>query len=153
MRYGKILSIPDTMILKYFEFCTDITESELLDYKTQLESNEINPRDTKRKLARDVVSIYHGSEAASEAEENFDKLFIKKDIPDNIPEYALTEPAKLIDIMVSNNMVSSNGEARRMIKQGAVKLDNEKVDDGFIQIDPGTNVTLKVGKRRFLKIT
>ena len=151
--YGKVLSIPDSMILKYFEFCTDITSSELLNCKNELESGRVNPRDTKRKLARDIVSIYRGKEKSEEAEKNFDKLFIKKDIPDDIPECIIKEKTKLIDLMVSNNMVSSNGEARRMIKQGAVKLNNEKVDDGFIHIEPGSNVTLKVGKRRFLKIT
>ena len=151
--YGKILSIPDTMILKYFEFCTEITYSELLNCKDKLESDEANPRDTKRKLARDIVSIYHGRKMSEQAEQSFDKLFIKKDIPDDIPECLIKEKTKLIDLMVSNNMVASNGEARRMIKQRAVKLDNEKVDDGFIHIEPGSNVILKVGKRRFLKIT
>ena len=150
--YGKILSIPDTMILKYFEFCTEITYSELSNCKDKLESGEANPRDTKRKLARDIVSIYHGRKMSEQAEQSFDKLFIKKDIPDDIPECVIKEKTKLIDLMVSNKMVASNGEARRMIKQGAVKLDNEKVDDGFIHIEPGSNVTLKVGKRRFLKI-
>jgi len=151
--YGKVLSIPDTMILKYFEFCTDITDKELSDYKDQLETGKMNPRDSKRKLARDIVSIYHSSDIANDAEQNFDKLFIKKDIPDDIPECKLEKPTKLIDVMVLNNMVSSNGEARRMIKQGAVKLNNEKVEDGFVHIEPGSNTTLKVGKRRFLKIT
>ena len=151
--YGKVLSIPDTMILKYFEFCTDITDKELSDYENQLETGKMNPRDSKRKLARDIVSIYHSSDIANDAEQNFDKLFIKKDIPDDIPECKLEKPTKLIDVMVLNNMVSSNGEARRMIKQGAVKLNNEKVEDGFVHIEPGSNTTLKVGKRRFLKIT
>ena len=129
--YGKLLSIPDTMIVKYFEFCTNITKEQLLDYKKQLDSGDVNPRDTKRQLARDIVSIYHSAESAENAEKNFDKLFIKKDIPDDILECTLTESTKLIDIMVSNNMVASNGEARRMIKQGAVKLDDVKADDGF----------------------
>ena len=150
--YGKVLSIPDTMILKYFEFCTNITMDELLGYKNQLDSGKVNPRDTKRQLARDIISIYHDAEGANNAEQNFDKLFIKKNVPDDIPECRLTESTKLIDVMVLYNIVSSNGEARRMIKQGAVKLDDIKVKDGFIQIEPGSNVTLKVGKRRFLKI-
>ena len=150
--YGKVLSIPDTMILKYFEFCTNIRDDELLACKSQLESGKVNPRDTKRQLARDIVAIYHSSDMAIAAEQNFDKLFIKKDIPDDIPECILLEPTKLIDVMVSNGMVASNGEARRMIKQGAVKLNDEKINDGFINIDSGNNLILKVGKRRFLKI-
>ena len=94
--YGKVLSIPDSMILKYFEFCTNITSSELLNCKNELESGRVNPRDTKRKLARDIVSIYRGKEKSEEAEKNFDKLFIKKDIPDDIPECVIKEKTKLI---------------------------------------------------------
>ena len=150
--YGKVLSIPDTMILKYFKFCTNITEENLKQTEAQLNSGDVNPRDIKRTLARDIVSIYYDESASMKAEENFDQLFISKTIPDDIPECTLSEPTRLIDIMVSNNLVASNGEAKRMIKQGAVKLNDEKIDDGFISIEPGNDNILKVGKRRFLKI-
>ena len=150
--YGKVLSIPDTMILKYFEFCTNITKENLKQTEAQLNSGDVNPRDIKRTLARDIVSIYYDESASMKAEENFDQLFISKTIPDDIPECTLSEPTRLIDIMVSNNLVASNGEAKRMIKQGAVKLNDEKIDDGFMSIEPGNENILKVGKRRFLKI-
>ena len=84
--------------------------------------------------------------------QSFDQLFISKQIPEDIPECLLSEPTRLIDVMVSNKLVSSNGEAKRMIKQGAVKLNDDKMDDGFMLIDPGSENILKVGKRRFLKI-
>ena len=150
--YGKVLSIPDTMIAKYYEFCTNITKEDLNKIDSDLSSGAVNPRDTKRALARDVVSIYHDQDAAQQAEQNFDQLFIKKKVPDDIPEATLDGPSKLIDVMVSNNMVSSNGEAKRMVKQGAVKINDEKIDDPFISIEPGNDDILKVGKRRFLKI-
>ena len=150
--YGKVLSIPDNLILKYFEFCTNATKEDLSSYSEQLESGTINPRDLKRKLARDVVSIYYDTDKANHAEEQFDKLFIKKGVPDDIEEITLSGPTRLIDIVVSNNMVSSNGEAKRMVKQGAVKIDDVKIDDAFILIDPGKEKIIKVGKRRFLKI-
>ena len=150
--YGKILSIPDTMISKYYEFCTNIIKEDLEKITRELDSGSVNPRDTKRALARDVVSIYYDEDTSLKAEQNFDQLFISKQIPDDIPECSLSEPTRLIDIMVSNKLVSSNGEAKRMIKQGAVKINDEKMDDGFMLIDPGSENILKVGKRRFLKI-
>ena len=150
--YGKILSIPDTMISKYYEFCTNITKEDLDKITRELDSGSVNPRDTKRALARDVVSIYYDEDTSLNAEQNFDQLFISKQIPDDIPECSLSESMRLIDIMVSNKLVSSNGEAKRMIKQGAVKLNDDKMDDGFMLIDPGSENILKVGKRRFLKI-
>ena len=150
--YGKVLSIPDDLIVKYFEFCTNSTNQELSDYKNQLDSGTVNPRDLKRKLARDIVSIYYDEDKANNAEQQFDQLFIKKGVPDDIPEFTLSESMRLIDIMVSNNMVSSNGEGKRMVQQGAVKIDDMKVDDAFILVDPGEEKIIKVGKRRFLKI-
>ena len=99
-----------------------------------------------------MVSIYHNSELALKAEENFDNLFIKKDVPDDIPEVKIDSNKKLVEIMVLNKMVSSNGEAKRMIKQGAVKLNDEKVMDMHMEISPNQDIILKVGKRKFLKI-
>ena len=102
---------------------------------------------------RDKVGarIYLGAHA--KAEFDFDALFIKKDIPDDIPEYTLSSAESLVSIMVGNNLVSSNGDAKRMIKQGAVKLDDEKVSDMFLEISPDSEKVLKVGKRKFLRIT
>ena len=150
--YGKVLSIPDNLILKYFEYCTNSTKEDLERHSKGLESGESNPRDLKRELARDIISIYYDRDKADSAEQQFDKLFINKGTPDDIEEVTLSEVTRLIDVMVSNNMVSSNGEAKRMVKQGAVKIDDVKIDDAFISIEPGEGKVLKVGKRRFLKI-
>ena len=148
--YGKTLSIPDELIDKYFEYCTRV--DNLDEIKSSLKDRTGNPRDLKRKLARELVTIYHDSKSASKAEKDFDNLFIKKNIPDNISVINLDSDKKIIEIMVSNNMVSSNAEAKRMIKQGAVKLNDEKVIDINLEISPNKNIILKVGKRKFLKI-
>ena len=148
--YGKILSIPDNLIGKYFEFCTRV--DDINEIKESIKNEAHNPRDLKRRLAREIVSIYHDSDSAKKAELEFDKMFINKDIPDDIPEYKLTKKMKLIDIIVSNKILMSNGEAKRMIKQGAVKIDNNKVYDVFLEIEPNNKFILKVGKRKFLKI-
>ncbi len=150
--YGRTLSIPDSLIGRYFEFATEITNEKLTSIKDDLENGVSNPRDLKRELARELVSLYHDNDAALTAEKEFDALFIQKDEPDDMPEYRLAESEKLIGIMVKNGMVASNGEGKRMISQGGVRLDKEKVDDIHSTIEPGENVVLKVGKRKFLRI-
>ncbi len=148
--YGKTLSIPDSLIIKYFEYCTRV--EDLKQIKNSLSNGNDNPRDLKRRLARELVSIYYNYECAEKAEQDFDSLFIKKDIPENIKNIKIKITTKIIDIMVSNNMVSSNGEAKRMIKQGAVKVDNLKISDIQAEINPDDTAILKVGKRKFIKI-
>ena len=148
--YGKTLSIPDELIAKYFEYCTRVDDLDAI--KESLINGTGNPRDLKRRLARELVTIYHNSNLALKAEQDFDNLFIKKDIPDDIPEIKIDSTQKLVEIMVLNNMVSSNGEAKRMIKQGAVKINDEKVVDMYMEISSGETIILKVGKRKFLKI-
>ena len=150
--YGRTLSIPDSLIGRYFKFATEISNDKLTAIENDLENGISNPRDLKRELARELVALYHDNDAALTAEKEFDALFIQKDEPDDIPEYKLTESEKLIGIMVKNGMVASNGEGKRMISQGGVRLDKEKVDDIHSTIEPGENVVLKVGKRKFLRI-
>jgi len=150
--YGRTLSIPDSLIGRYFEFATEIPNDKLTAIENDLENGISNPRDLKRELARELVSLYHDNDAALTAEKEFDALFIQKDEPDDMPEYRLAESEKLIGIMVKNGMVASNGEGKRMISQGGVRLDKEKVDDIHSTIEPGKNVVLKVGKRKFLRI-
>ena len=134
--YGKTLSIPDALISRYFEFATDISNDELNLIKNDLENNISNPRDIKRRLARSIVELYYDKKAAIDAETNFDKLFIKKSVPDNIPEIKINEQKKLMMLMVENKMAASNGEAKRLIKQGGVKIDDIRVDDINHQVDP-----------------
>jgi len=150
--YGRTLSIPDSLIQKYFEYATEISNEDLESIKLDLKEGISNPRDLKRKLARSIVTLYHDKNSALDAEKEFDTMFIKKEEPEDIPEYKLEKSEKLINIMTSNQMVSSNGEARRMIKQGAVRINKDKVDDIHMIVEPEFDIVIKVGKRKFLKV-
>ncbi len=150
--YGKTLSIPDNMIEKYFLLGANADEKKIKEIKNSLNDGKTNPRDIKRELARKIVAIYHSDVLAKKAETNFDKIFIGKEVPDNIPEVKLDKDKLLVDIIASNKLVSSKSEARRLIDQGAVKIDDEKCLDRDQIINKGKSIIIKVGKRRFLKI-
>ena len=150
--YGKILSIPDNMIEKYFLLGANANEKKMKEIKNSLNDGKTNPRDIKRELARRIVAIYHSDVLAKKAETNFDKIFIGKEVPDNIHEVKLDKDELLVDIIASNKLVSSKSEARRLIDQGAVKIDDEKCLDRGKIINKGKSIIIKVGKRRFLKI-
>ncbi len=153
--FGKTLSIPDSLIYNYFELATDISSSELIEIKEQLSNDEINPRDLKRKLAKILVSMYHSKEASIEAENEFDKIFIKKEIPDDIPEVKLDgneNEIVILDLLLKVNLASTKGEARRLVIQGGVSVDGIKVEDINAKLKLKKETILKVGKRKFIKI-
>lgn len=151
--YGKTLSIPDDLMPEWYRLALFRAEEEVATIAADLESGTLHPRDAKRTLARDLVARYHDEAAGREAEAAFDKVFIKKGIPDDIPSITLTEPIGLLDLMNDNDLASSKGEARRLVQGGGVSIDGEKIDDPMITIEPqeGERV-VKVGKRRFLRI-
>lgn len=148
--YGKTMSIPDEMIVKYFLLGADSDSNKIKNIEEQLASGE-NPRNLKRELARSIVDKYYNAQKASEAENHFDQIHLKKDIPDDIPEYKLRNDSLLVDIIADAGLTESKGEARRLIKQNAVKIDGETITDinHMLTVD---EAVLKVGKRRFLKI-
>ena len=153
--FGKTLSIADSLIYTYYELATDISNAELTKVKSDLENPEVNPRNIKRALAKKLVEMYHSAESAKEAEEEFDKIFIKKEIPDEIPLFEITNGQKeisILDLITTVNFAPSKGEARRLVQQGGVTLDGEKIADisAIVQLKP-ENI-LKVGKRKFIKI-
>jgi len=151
-KYGKTMSIPDDMIVNYLTYATgSFSDPEIIKYEKLLESGSINPKKIKEKLAWEIVKTYGSREEADEAEKEFNLIFSKKEIPDEMPEFELKEKMKIIDILVKSNTCSSGGEARRMIKQNAVSFDGKKITDIFAEIFQ--EGVLKVGKRRFLKVT
>jgi len=152
--YGKTLSIPDDLIYTYFELVTDEPIEELKKIKEALENPAINPRDLKRRLARKIVEMYHSQEAAVKAEEEFDKIFVKKGIPDEMPEmkHESSEEITLLDLIMKAGFAPSRGEARRLITQGGVSIDGEKITDAKYSFSPENDFILKVGKRKFMKI-
>ena len=150
--YGKTLSIPDNMIEKYFMLATNYDEKNMDKVKISLSDTKVNPRDIKRELARKIVEIYYSEDLAKKAEENFDKIFIKKDIPDHMAEVKLDEDTLIVDILLLYELVSSKSEARRLIDQGAVKINDQKCVDRDYVIKKDEPLVIKVGKRRFLKV-
>jgi len=150
--YGKVLSIPDNLIFKYFKYVSNLSLKEISDYELSLKTNKINHRDLKRKLAREIVSIYYDNNAASKAEENFDIVIVNKGIPKDIKEVRIEKTIKLVDFLLYYDLVSSKGEAKRLIKQSAVKINDDVVLDLHLNLEVSTVYTIKVGKRRFIKI-
>ena len=150
--YGKILSIPDNLIFKYFKYVSCLTLKEINDFELSLKTNKISHRDLKRKLAREIVSIYYDNKSASQAEENFDRVIVNKGIPKDIKIISISERIGLLDFLFDNNLISSKGEGKRLIKQSAIKLNDEIVKDLHFNLEIKTEYIIKVGKRRFIKI-
>lgn len=153
--YGKTLSIPDELIYNYFELATDITNEELKKIRQDLLDKSVNPRDLKRKLARVLVTMYYNEEAALTAENEFDNIFIKKGLPDTLQEYKNDDGSKeknILDLIVSVGFAPSKAEARRLVQQGGVTIDGEKISDISENIKFDRDKILKVGKRNFIKI-
>tara|TARA_B100002051_G_scaffold48237_1_gene42913 strand:- start:5991 stop:7190 length:1200 start_codon:yes stop_codon:yes gene_type:complete len=150
--YGKVMSINDELVFKYFSLLTKVNNKEIEDFKLNLKSNKLHPKDLKRKLSREIVSIYYDDEAASRAEINFDKIFVNKSIPDNIPEFKVTGEIKIIDCIYKANLITSRSEIKRLIKQGAVRVNDEQILDLNFIVEAKKHNVIKVGKRKFLKI-
>ena len=150
--YGKTLSISDDMIVKWFTLAADADEAVVKSAESRLADSSINPMEVKRELARAVVELYYDAETASQAEQHFNTIVVGKGTPDDIPEFSLNEEDLIVNVIFDAGILQSKGEARRMIKQGAVKLDGESITDIQATITPSGEQILKVGKRRFLKV-
>ena len=151
--YGKAMSIPDELMMRYFMLVTDMSIEEQEQLSKDLESGAAHPRDVKMKLAHTIVRLYHGEEAANFGQEEFVRVFQKHAMPTDIPEYkvAITEEPVFVPQLLSDaGLTASNGEARRSIKAGAFKIDGEKCNEEHIVLKDG--MVLQVGKRKFIKI-
>ena len=154
--YGKVMSIPDTLIVPYYEWLTDVPTSELTEIKSDLDSGSGSAMDLKKRVAGIIVEEYHDLDSASSAREFFERTVQGGEVPDEIPIYALppqvlTTTLRLSNILQENGMTSSAGEARRLIDQGAVRLDDETVTHNIAvsELKPGV---LRVGRRRYLRL-
>jgi tyrosyl-tRNA synthetase len=152
--YGKTLSIPDPMILPYLTLATEVATEEIKAIGAAMQSGQMNPRDAKRRLARELVALYHSHEAAEQAEAEFDKLFAKKEVPEDVAEYRVPEngDVPLAKLIVDSGGAKSNSEARRLIEGGGVQLDGLKVTDVMARIKVEQPKLLKVGKRFFVRL-
>ncbi len=150
--YGKTLSISDDMIVKWFTLAADADESVVKNAEERLAEPSVNPMEVKRDLARAVVELYYDGKTATQAENHFNTVVVGKGIPDDIPEFSLSSEDLIVNVIFDAGLLQSKGEARRMIKQGAVKLDGESVTNIQATILLKSEQILKVGKRRFLKV-
>lgn len=155
--YGKVMSIPDSLIIRYFELATDIHPDELAEIKKAMESGNVNPRDIKMRLAKEITGLYHGEEAAASAEKHFRMVFQKREMPDNISEYAISpdmsdnDGVDAVKLLVQAGFAPSNSEARRLISQGAVKVNGNKINT-FKIAELRDGDIIQAGKLKFIKI-
>jgi tyrosyl-tRNA synthetase len=156
--YGKVMSIPDELIMPYFELITDVPDDELAAVKGQLEEHSVNPMLLKKRLAREIVAQFHSAEAAQEGEAHFEGVFQKRGMPEDMPEHPLPSVARggllsvreLEVLLVEAKVAESRAEARRLIQQRAVEIDGKKVTEEDMALGEGS--VIKVGKRRFLRL-
>ena len=155
--YGKVMSIPDQLIVKYFRLVTDVHPDEIDEMERAMRNNEVNPRDLKMKLALEITKLYHGDWEAVRAEQNFVSVFQKKGIPDDIMEYRLDDKlfsessVDMADLLVKLGFCSSKSEARRLISQGAVRINGRKLTDMYaVGLDNGD--IIQAGKLKFARI-
>lgn len=156
--YGKIMSLADSVMLDYFWLLTDVPAVEIDRMKLQLDAAEVNPRDVKMRLAHEIVSQFHGREAAEKAADEFRRVFQRRELPSEIPAVVIDrekyagKSVPIWDLLVAAGLVKSGMEARRMVSQGAVSVDSVRVteQEPFVQAVPG--MVLRVGKRRFARL-
>ena len=150
--FGKLMSIPDTLITRYYSLLTDVPQSELEKMDEQIASNSINPRDIKMALAHMITEEYHGKEGADKAQEDFINVVSNKGVPDDIESVKIDAEKSILDLLVELSFVQSKGEAKRLIQGGGVKIDGEKISDMGFVVKPQMDVVLLAGKRKFVKL-
>ncbi|MDA3844693.1 MAG: tyrosine--tRNA ligase [Candidatus Kapabacteria bacterium] len=152
--FGKVMSIPDELTVRYFRYASSATEEEIKVMDEGLKNETVHPRNAKVQVAMRIVDKYHGAGAGQTAFEEFERMFVKKDVPDDIEELTIEGDAEqqLLNVIASTKMVGSKKDGSRMIQQGAVSVDGEKVTDFKATVDFSEQRLIKVGKRKFLKV-
>jgi tyrosyl-tRNA synthetase len=151
--YGKVMSIPDHAMPLYFKLATRFLPSQVAEIEAALAGGSRHPRDLKMELAREIVSIFHGDDAAAAAEEHFRTVFQQRELPDDMPEVRLDGPVALLALMTGQGLAASNSEARRLVQQGGVKLDGQTIADFKLELAPtGGEQVVQVGRRKFVKL-
>ncbi len=149
--YGRIMAMSDDIIMPYFINATDVPQSELDELQRALQGGE-NPRNLKMRLAREIVTQFHGPQEAREGEEYFVRTIQKREVPEDMPVHRLTAPTSIVDLLAEARLVGSKSEARRLIEGGGVKINGAKVDSQEARIEPGNEYVLQVGKRKFVRV-
>jgi len=151
--FGKLMSIPDLLITRYFSLLTDVPNSDIVAMAEQMSSGTLNPKHAKEKLAHTLVTMLHDADKADAAQARFNQIFSKKDIPDDIPELAVAaDDVRLSDLVMAKALLPSRKEYQRLVQQGAVSINDVPVQDMHFQWVPENGAVLRIGKRRFYKI-
>jgi len=151
--FGKVMSIPDNMIYKYFELATDVSNESLKDIRRKLEDPAFNPSLLKRELAREIIRLYYDESSAAEAETEFNKVFRDKSLPEDMPVFTVSEPRYgLLKLLTESGMASSGNEARRLVQQGAISVNQVRLNDEKAVIDIDKEIVIKAGKRKFVRV-
>jgi len=156
--YGKVMSVPDNLMVKYFELVTDVSLDEIKKIKIGLESNDLHPRDMKKRLAREIVKLYHRQSAAIIAEEEFEKVFKNKLYPEEIKKLEIKKDILkdgkrgIVNLVKDSGILGSTGEAIRMVRQGGVRVNGEKISDPHIDLTVKDGMIIKIGKLNFIKL-
>jgi tyrosyl-tRNA synthetase len=147
--FGKVMSIPDSLMENYFTLLTDLPEDRI---KTLCDASTTHPRDAKARLATAIVAQYHSAEAADAAATEFDRVFAQKQTPDEMDEITTAVPVNVVELICQAAFAKSKSEARRLVQQNAVSLDDEKITDIDAEVTPADGTVLRVGKRRFARL-
>jgi len=151
-KFGEIMSISDKLIMPYLEVLTDLTPEKIKQYKDGLSSKKLNPKDIKKELAFEIVKIYNSLAKAKRAQEEFEKVFEEKKLPSKIQEFAMSGKINILDLLVKIKLTSSKSEAKRLVIQKGVRIDEKIWDDWKKQVDVKRGMVINVGKRKFAKI-
>lgn len=150
--FGKVMSIPDHLIIKYMKYLTDIPKDKIKDIENQMKSGEVNPRDIKMVLAEEIVTLLYNREEAEKAKQNFVSIFQKREMPEDLPEIQVKTGETILDIVSKTRVYNSNSEIKRAIMQGAIRINDEKIKDFKDIIDCEDGAILRVGKKSYFKI-
>jgi tyrosyl-tRNA synthetase len=157
--FGKLMSLPDHCMRSYFEALTEVDDEELDEFDCKMAEGTLNPRDVKLRMAREIVTQFHNQEAAEDAQEAFIRQFSQRKLPTDIPDYQMSQPAPIVDVMVSAGLAASKNKARELIKQGGVSLflkgeegEATRITDVEYQVPAEAGAILKVGKRHYIRI-
>jgi len=156
--FGKVMSISDDLMPTYFELCTDVPMEEIESMSKSLAAGDVHPMDLKKRLAREIVTIYHSAQDAADAQAEFEKVFSNREVPTDMPLFELAQAdlengkAWIVKLLVGAGMAPSNSEARRLVQQGGVTLDGEKVTDPRANLEVKDGQVLRAGKLKFAEI-
>jgi len=149
--FGKIMSMTDDLVTKYFIFCTDVPLSEIDQIDAGVKAGD-NPRDAKIRLAKEIVTLYHSAKDAEKAEKEFENVFKKGGLPDDIPGFKVSGSKNIIDLLEHCKLIETKSEGRRLIEQGGVKINDKKISSSDESVHLEKGMVIQVGKRRFAKI-